>query len=85
MSQGYTLIENFLIKLFVAVQRGYKLCISPWLGENCRFHPTCSDYSVEAVKEFGLVKGSTMAFKRICKCHPFCEGGFDPVPINEAR
>lgn len=60
--------------------RGYQLVLSPLLGSNCRFHPSCSRYAYEAIGRFGLVKGSWMGVKRIARCHPFNAGGFDPVP-----
>ncbi|CAC9438227.1 Protein YidD [uncultured Gammaproteobacteria bacterium] len=58
----------------------YQLFISPLLGPNCRFDPTCSQYAYEAVKEYGFFKGLVLSIKRIGKCHPWHEGGFDPVP-----
>lgn len=60
--------------------RVYKLGISPFLGQNCRFFPSCSDYAAEAVREYGAAKGSILAAKRLGKCHPWHPGGFDPVP-----
>lgn len=60
--------------------RGYKLVISPWLGNRCRFHPSCSDYAREAIVEHGAGYGTYLAAKRLCRCHPFHPGGFDPVP-----
>ena len=67
-------------KLILIPIRFYQLFISPLLGSNCRFSPTCSEYAFEAVKEFGVVKGLKMSVKRIGKCHPWHEGGFDPLP-----
>ncbi|WPE17966.1 membrane protein insertion efficiency factor YidD [Candidatus Thioglobus autotrophicus] len=58
----------------------YQLLISPLLGSNCRFQPTCSQYAYDSVKDHGLIKGFILAAKRIGKCHPWHEGGFDPVP-----
>lgn len=69
-------------KLILIPIRFYQLFISPLLGSNCRFSPTCSEYAFEAVKEFGVVKGLKMSVKRIGKCHPWHEGGFDPLPKN---
>ena len=60
--------------------RGYQLTLSPWLGECCRFHPSCSHYAMEAVGTHGAAKGSWLAARRVCRCHPFNAGGFDPVP-----
>jgi len=58
----------------------YQLFISPLLGSNCRFQPTCSEYAYGSVKEHGLIKGFILSAKRIGKCHPWHDGGFDPVP-----
>ncbi len=58
----------------------YQLLISPLLGSNCRFDPTCSQYSYDAIKEHGMLAGSILSAKRIGKCHPWHDGGFDPVP-----
>ena len=60
--------------------RGYQLLISPLLGNNCRFHPTCSCYAHQAIERFGFFKGVWLSLRRISKCHPFHEGGYDPVP-----
>ena len=73
------IFTNILIKLI----KGYKFLISPLLGNSCRYLPTCSEYSIEALKKFGLIKGIYMTLKRILSCHPikFLGGGegFDPV------
>lgn len=58
----------------------YQLLISPLLGSNCRFQPTCSQYAYDSVKDHGLLKGFVLSAKRIGKCHPWHDGGFDPVP-----
>ncbi len=60
--------------------RAYKLCISPFLGNHCRFYPSCSEYAAEAIRTHGAVKGSYLAMRRLSKCHPWHEGGEDPVP-----
>ena len=73
------IFTNILIKLI----KGYKFLISPLLGNSCRYLPTCSEYSIEALKKFGLIKGIYISLKRILSCHPirFLGGGegFDPV------
>ena len=66
--------------LLLTLLRGYKLGISPFLGQNCRFYPSCSDYAVEAIRLHGAGKGSMLTAKRLCKCHPWHPGGLDPVP-----
>lgn len=58
----------------------YKTCISPFLGNHCRFYPSCSSYTKEAIELHGVFKGSYLAIRRISKCHPWHEGGIDPVP-----
>ena len=57
----------------------YKFLISPFIGNSCRYFPTCSDYSIEALKNFGFFKGLYLSVKRILSCHPWSRGGFDPV------
>jgi uncharacterized protein len=59
--------------------RVYKRFVSPWLPTACRFHPTCSEYMLEAVDRYGVIRGVGIGVKRLLRCHPFCEGGFDPV------
>ncbi|NLK18396.1 MAG: membrane protein insertion efficiency factor YidD [Synergistaceae bacterium] len=64
----------------ISLIRGYQAFISPLLGHNCRFYPSCSQYAVEALAEYGFFKGIFMATVRICKCAPWHPGGYDPVP-----
>jgi len=67
-------------KIAIACIKGYQRFISPMLGSNCRFQPTCSSYAKQAIERFGVIKGCWLASKRILKCHPLNEGGDDPVP-----
>jgi uncharacterized protein len=60
--------------------RGYQLAISPLLGPRCRFYPSCSHYAIEAIETHGAMRGVWLTAKRISRCHPWHEGGFDPVP-----
>ena len=64
--------------------RFYQLAISPWLGQKCRYLPSCSEYTKESIETFGICKGSWLGAKRVCRCHPFAKGGFDPVPKKKA-
>lgn len=66
--------------ILLALLRFYQYAISPMLGRNCRYHPTCSAYAVEAVERHGALKGGWLALKRVARCHPFKPGGYDPVP-----
>ena len=59
--------------------RGYKLVASPWLPASCRYVPTCSEYAMEAIERYGVLRGSWMGLRRILRCHPFVKGGYDPV------
>ena len=63
--------------------RAYQLTLSPLLGQRCRFEPSCSRYAAEAIERFGPARGSWLALRRILRCHPFCPGGYDPVPDRE--
>jgi len=65
--------------------RGYKRYISPLLGNRCRFYPSCSDYSRQAIERFGLYRGGILTLKRVCRCHPFNDGGIDQVPESTAH
>ena len=66
-------------KILLYLLKFYQKCISPYLGRRCRFYPTCSEYSKQAIIKYGAVKGSYLAIKRILKCHPFHKGGYDPL------
>lgn len=67
-------------KVFLFLIRLYQLGISPYIGPHCRFTPTCSRYAYEAILKYGALKGGYLAVQRLLKCHPFHEGGYDPVP-----
>ena len=66
--------------LLIKLVRGYQYFLSPWVGSNCRFNPTCSNYAIQSLQEHGALKGSWLAIKRIGRCHPWADGGNDPVP-----
>ena len=63
--------------------RTYQILLSPVLGNNCRFHPNCSTYAIEAINQHGAMGGAWLAVKRITRCHPWHPGGFDPVPLPD--
>jgi putative membrane protein insertion efficiency factor len=69
-------------RLLIAPIRFYRYVISPWLGYNCRFTPTCSAYAIEAIETHGALCGGWLSLRRILRCHPWCHGGHDPVPAT---
>ncbi len=69
-------MQSFLVKFI----RGYQRRLSPMLGSTCRFHPTCSEYTLQAIEKYGAARGSWMGVRRIFRCHPLHPGGYDPVP-----
>lgn len=69
--------------LLIGLVRAYRLVLSPWLGQSCRFEPTCSRYAIAALERHGAVAGSAYAGWRILRCNPWCAGGCDPVPDNK--
>ena len=70
---------NILKTFFISLIKFYKLAISPFLGANCRYLPTCSDYAIQSIEQKGIIKGLFASFKRILRCHPFGGSGYDPV------
>lgn len=77
----YTLPQRLLIMLV----KGYRLIVSPWLGNVCRFSPSCSAYSLQALEQHGAAAGSYLTVRRLVRCHPWCDGGHDPVPQQLPR
>jgi len=71
--------------LFLLLIRGYRLLFSPWVGGQCRFYPTCSVYAEQAIRQFGALKGSWLAARRLGKCHPWHPGGMDHLPAPENK
>jgi putative membrane protein insertion efficiency factor len=69
-------------QILIALIKLYRYAISPYLAPSCRYTPTCSSYAIEAVQRFGVLRGSWMAIRRISRCHPWHEAGYDPVPEN---
>jgi uncharacterized protein len=69
----------------LALLRAYKWAISPMLPPSCRYTPTCSEYAIEAISRYGVLRGSLLAAWRVLRCHPFVRGGFDPVPTTTSN
>jgi putative membrane protein insertion efficiency factor len=69
-------------RALILLVRGYRLILSPWLGSSCRFEPTCSAYAQDALRSHGAAAGSYLAAARVLRCHPWCDGGHDPVPAQ---
>jgi len=67
-------------KPFLWFIRAYQFVLSPLLPSSCRFYPTCSHYSYEAIEKYGVLKGGWLSIKRLARCQPLCKGGYDPVP-----
>lgn len=76
MGKNRALVPTIVIKCI----QFYQLAVSPWLGSACRFTPSCSQYAIEAIDAWGLLKGTWLISKRLIRCHPGCKGGWDPVP-----
>lgn len=71
--------KSLLQRAVVSSIRIYRIAVSPFLGSNCRFHPTCSAYAIEAVERNGVLRGLALAGRRLLRCHPYHPGGYDPV------
>lgn len=67
-------------KIVLALIRLYQFLLSPLLGQNCRFYPTCSNYTYQAIEKYGVLRGGWLGIKRIARCGPWTKGGYDPVP-----
>jgi len=68
-----------MTRLAIGVVHAYKLIVSPWLPQACRFTPTCSEYAVDALRQYGIFRGTALALGRLARCHPLRRGGFDPL------
>ena len=80
----HKVVHSWLVWLISLPVRAYSYFISPLLGPRCRFHPTCSAYSLQALQQQGILRGGYLSFKRILKCHPGNAGGYDPVPESSS-
>ncbi len=76
-------VSRFLAWPLIWLVKFYRFAISPWLGGNCRFQPTCSEYAIEALKTHGALRGGWLAARRISRCHPWGGSGYDPVPGSD--
>lgn len=74
------LISRLLTTSLIKLIKIYQLLLSPMLGQNCRFYPTCSHYAQESLNKHGVIKGTYLAIRRLFRCHPWHDGGYDPVP-----
>jgi putative membrane protein insertion efficiency factor len=72
-------------RALMGLVKGYRLLLSPWLGSACRFSPTCSVYSLQALERHGAAAGSYLTVARLARCHPWCQGGIDEVPLEKPR
>ena len=79
------MINKFFALPFIIFIKFYQLIISPLLGSNCRYLPTCSEYAIESIKRFGLLKGFYFSIKRILKCHPWGGHGYDPISLKYGK
>lgn len=78
MQSLWTRIRRLPADVLIGLIRLYQWTLSPWLGRQCRFQPTCSNYAIEAIRKYGAVSGALRGAWRICRCHPFNRGGYDP-------
>jgi hypothetical protein len=69
-----------MAKILIGLIRAYQIILSPWVGMHCRFQPSCSHYMHDAILRFGVIKGVWLGLRRLSRCHPWHEGGLDPVP-----
>ena len=78
------MLSRYIRKVIIFLFSTYRYFISPFLGIGncCRFHPSCSEYALTAIQEFSVYKGLVLVMWRLLRCHPFCVGGYDPVPLN---
>ena len=68
-----------MARLVIAVIRAYQRAVSPWLGDRCKYYPSCSEYAAQAIARFGILRGLVLAGHRLLRCNPWSDGGFDPV------
>ena len=76
---------TFGARILALPVKAYRLIFSPWVGHNCRYQPTCSAYALEALEKHGALKGGWLAARRILRCHPWGQSGYDPVPSHPRK
>lgn len=85
MPSAFRLLLETPRRVLIAVVRAYRFFLSPWIGSQCRFEPTCSAYALGALESHGAAAGSYLTVRRVLRCHPWCDGGWDPVPQARPR
>jgi uncharacterized protein len=83
--KALTLLAALPRRVLMALVHGYRFALKPWLGNACRFEPSCSAYALQALERHGACAGSVLAATRLARCHPWCHGGHDPVPERAPR
>jgi putative membrane protein insertion efficiency factor len=85
MSSLRSRLARVPVTLLMGAVRAYRFFLSPWLGSSCRFEPSCSVYSLQALETHGAAAGTYLTLGRLIRCHPWCDGGHDPVPASPGR
>lgn len=85
VSRGAEAVWRLPQRGLMLLVQGYRLLLKPWLGNACRFEPTCSAYALQALEQHGALVGSALSGARLLRCHPWCDGGCDPVPAQPPR
>jgi uncharacterized protein len=85
ISASVQAVRNTPARVLLGVVRAYRFFLKPWLGNACRFEPTCSAYALQAIGQHGAVAGAGLTAGRLLRCHPWCQGGLDPVPVERPR
>lgn len=83
--QAYLRLHGLIAQMLVGIIAGYRYFISPWLGNRCRFYPSCSEYAQQAILERGIGRGLLLSAWRLLRCHPWHPGGYDPVVKNRQK
>jgi len=84
LRRSWVLLSGLPARALIGVVLAYRYLLKPWLGNACRFEPTCSAYALEALRRHGAMRGAALAGWRLARCHPWCDGGLDPVPAAAA-